>query len=106
MIFINDTNGLTWINEPNFKIRSKTDAEKFLTKLIRNTEYQFRVYDAAIETEWTFGKGKNGFYLDERFGTYGSPFIPSFERSNDMKEIAAKLYKYRKIINKQFFTND
>lgn len=103
--FINDTNGLMW-SAQDFKIKSKADAEKFLTEIIKTEVYSFRILD---DKEYTISKKKDGWSVCERIlfdGMTLTEFDPTFEVSKSLEDAVKLVYKYRKIINTYFFTDE
>lgn len=103
--FINDTNGLMW-SARDFKIKSKADAEKFLTEIIKTEVYSFRILD---DKEYTINKKESGWSVCERMlfdGMTLTEFDPTFEASTQLEDAVKLVYKYRKIINAYFFAED
>lgn len=90
-----------------FKITSKADCKRFLEKGIVNKNYSFRIIDgrSVDNTEWTFERMNGEYKMYVRYNT-NSPFYPRIEYATGIDELAHNLYKWRKYINANYFSNE
>lgn len=90
-----------------FKIRSKTDAKRFLHESMMDGECTYFVNDELL---FTIKKNGDNISIVEKWGNLYNPFNPTVEVANTgnpsyKESVYDVVYKYRKYINDMWFNN-